>query len=123
MCPRDLLECALRLHVRTSVHMLSVVRWLDIASGGSMVAGPGRVAVAVMHIVFILRSTIRSTGRDYRGGGVARWSRRNRGGAEFDIACAVGVGVGIYMPSVDNAGLGLLASEEWFAAGAGGVVV
>lgn len=123
MCPRNFLERALGLHVRTPVHVVSVVRWLDIARRRSMVARPSRITVAVMHIVLVLRPTIRSRWRDHRSSGVARWPRRHRGGAKFDVACAVGVSVGIDVPGVDNTGLGLLASEEWFAAGAGGVVV
>lgn len=122
MDPGNLLERALRLDIRTPVHLMPVMRRLHISSRCSVVAGPSRVAVDV-GIILLLWSTIGGAGRNHGGGSVARWSRRNGSGAEFDVACAVGMAVGVDWPGVDDPGLGLLASEEWFAGGAGGVVV
>lgn len=122
MDPGNLLERALRLDIRAPVRVGAVMRRFHISSRCSMVAGPGRVAVAV-GIILLLWSTIGGAGRNHRGGSVARRSRRNGSGAEFDVACAVRMGVGVYWPGVGDPGLGLLASEEWFAGGAGGVVV
>lgn len=118
----NILERALRLDIRTPVHVMPVMRRFHISSRWSMVAGPSRVTVAV-GIILLLWSTIGGAGRNHRGSSVARRSRRNGSGAEFDVACGVGMGVGVYWSGVDDPGLGLLASEEWFAGGAGGVVV